>query len=66
MRRIFRTSLGLVLLASLCGAQTASAQYYDDGYDRPAPRRYYDERRPPRPDYRDDGYARPAPAVRLA
>jgi hypothetical protein len=61
MRCIYRISLFLTLLASLFGAQGASAQYYDDGYDRPPPRRYYDDRRPPRPDYRDDGYARPAP-----
>ncbi|MCJ2034635.1 hypothetical protein [Methylobacterium sp. J-068] len=62
MRLVTRISLILTLLAGLFAAQGASAQYYDDGYDRPPPRRAYDERRlPPRPDYGDERYARPAP-----
>jgi len=49
MRRISRGSLILTVLAGLFAAQGASAQYYDDGYNRPPPRRAYDERRlPPR------------------
>ncbi|WP_264046277.1 hypothetical protein [Methylobacterium flocculans] len=60
MRPANRFRLTLTLLAGLAGVQGASAQYYDDGYDRP-PRRVYEERRlPPRPDYGDERYARPA------
>ncbi len=42
--------LGLMALAvaGTLTAGAASAQYYDDGYDRPPPRRgYYDDRGPP-------------------
>ena len=49
MRPANRFRLTLTLLAGLAGVQGASAQYYDDGYDRP-----------PRPDYGDERYARPA------
>ena len=62
MRPISRLSFSLTLLATLLGAQGASAQYYDDGYDRPLPRRAYEERRlPTRPEYGGERYARPAP-----
>ncbi|WP_081631252.1 hypothetical protein [Methylobacterium sp. 77] len=37
-------------LAGVLSAGAASAQYDDDGYDRPPPRRgYYDDRGPPPP-----------------
>jgi hypothetical protein len=50
MRPAYRISVMVAALAAALGAQGASAQYYDDGYDRPPPRRIYDE-----------PYERPAP-----
>ncbi|KQP96714.1 hypothetical protein [Methylobacterium sp. Leaf117] len=61
MQRISGRCLILGLVAGLLTAQTAQAQYYDDGYDQPPPRRYEERRLPPRPYDRDDRYERRAP-----
>lgn len=42
MRPAHRIGLAALILAGALGTQTASAQYYDDGYGRPPPRRAYD------------------------
>ena len=62
MRPVYRISLILTLLAGLIAAQGASAQDYDDGFDRPPPGRPYDARRPPpRPDHGDARVDRAGP-----
>ena len=61
MRPAYRISVMVAALAATLGSQGASAQYYDDGYDRPPPRRYYDDRGPPPRRAYGDPYARPAP-----
>jgi len=61
MRPAYRISVMVAALAAALGAQGASAQYYDDGYDRPPPRRYYEDRGPPPRRIYDEPYARPAP-----
>ncbi|NEU10975.1 hypothetical protein G3T14_02360 [Methylobacterium sp. BTF04] len=42
MRPAHRIGLAALILAGALGSQTASAQYYEDGYGRPMPRRAYD------------------------
>ncbi|MFD1303245.1 hypothetical protein [Methylobacterium marchantiae] len=49
MRSAQRLGPIALALAGAFSASAASAQYYDDGYDRPPPRRYYDDRGPPPP-----------------
>ncbi|TXN24319.1 hypothetical protein [Methylobacterium sp. WL9] len=52
MRPVYRFSIVAAILLGAVGSQGASAQYFDDGYDGPPPRRggyeyRYEERRPP-------------------
>lgn len=49
MRPVQRFGLMALVLAGVVSANAASAQYYDDGYDRPPPRRAYGEDRGPPP-----------------
>ena len=49
MRPAYRIGLAAAILAGAFGSQTARAQYYDEGYDRPPPRRGYYEERAVRP-----------------
>lgn len=52
MRYAVRIGLAAVILSAALGANGAGAQGYDEGYDRPPPRRGYDDDRemrvPPR------------------
>lgn len=53
MRFALRLGLAAAILSGALGSQAVRAQYYDDAYDRPPPRRSYEYR------YEERGYPPP-------